>query len=182
MLSSERDCLTSLFLNDNLSLTIIRQGSIILNIGSKLSNRERKTARPVQAWQSDTTRYDATGCHFTGPIALRRRISPGLPTLKLFLFSCRKGRYKQFAWFNFQCICNIEKNLKRERSNRVRCLDWTKVGSTHFCFCCKLFLRHAAHLAKSSDFDTKFDKTIPVCWWNILAHRAVLLSPLLLLL
>ena len=33
-------------------------------------------------------RYVATGCHFTGPIALRRRISPGLPTLKLFCRCC----------------------------------------------------------------------------------------------
>lgn len=33
--------------------------------------------------QMQSGRLRATGCHFTGPLALRRRISPALPDIEL---------------------------------------------------------------------------------------------------
>ena len=60
-----------------------------------LINHSSKKALPAR----QCTSFYATGCHFTGPVALRPRLSSGLPISLIFLNFCKKTGFI-ILWFS----------------------------------------------------------------------------------
>ena len=74
--------------------------------------------------QTDSaTSFHATGCHFTGPVALRPRLSSGLPISLLFLNFCKKTGFI-ILWFSTVYKKNITvltpENQKRTADTYTR--------------------------------------------------------------
>ena len=84
------------------------------------------------------TSFHATGCHFTGPVALRPRFSSGLPISLLFLNFCKKSGFI-ILWFSTVYKKNITvltpENQKRTADTYTRTVLLLSKSTKHWHYC-----------------------------------------------
>ena len=70
---------------------------------------------PATIQQDITLCINATGCHFTGPLALRRSLSTVLPIVSVKLYSCRHTgfihRYIIYIYYIFNFLLLFTANI-----------------------------------------------------------------------